>query len=350
MRIRLCSLCLAMAAAAGQPFVSSPRREFTAPELHDAPDEWISRSLRWCDFILKKFPPSIPEAPERRAALIRLDDVLHIESAPSKPLVQQFYQQRIEEAIADIEKTKVTHGAHIWKLYNHGFLVRTPSVSFAFDLVEGIPVAGFELPAAWQARLVEQSDALFISHEHGDHASKKIAALFLKSGKPVVAPEGLWSDDSEFAGRLIYPPRSLTKTSSLALHNGTEHLTVQAWPGHQGPVLNNIHMVTSPEGFTVLHTGDQEVDEKPGTDYDWIDRIGGEHHVNLLLVNCWITDLRRVIDGVNPDLVMTGHENEMQHTVDHREDYTQTYNRLYGTRTPFMVLAWGESFTMPVAR
>jgi hypothetical protein len=47
---------------------------------------------------------------------------------------------------------------------------------------------------------------------------------------------------------------------------------------------------------------------------------------------------------VNPKLILTGHENEMGHTVDHREDYTQTYNHLFGVPYPFIVMAWGESF------
>lgn len=351
----LAFVCVLGCSAGGQsvsapPFVSSPRREFTAPELRDASDEWIDRSLQWADYILKKFAPAIPEPPERRAALIRLDDILHIESAPAKPLVQAFYKHRIEDAVAEMETTPVKDGVRIWKLYNHGFVVRTPTVTFAFDLVAGIPVEGFVISAALQQRLVDQCDALFISHEHGDHASRELAALFLKAGKPVVAPDGLWADDPLFAGHIVYPPRSLTETYSLPVRQGSQHLTVQAWPGHQIPVLNNIHMVTSPEGFTVLHTGDQETPEEPGTDYAWIDHIGEHHHVDVLLPNCWVTDLKRVIRGVNPDLVLTGHENEMQHTVDHREDYTQTYNRLFGTTYRYMVLGWGESVSIPFTR
>jgi hypothetical protein len=55
-------------------------------------------------------------------------------------------------------------------------------------------------------------------------------------------------------------------------------------------------------------------------------------------------NLPRAIRGVNPALVITGHENEMAHTVPHREDFTQTYNRLEGVRQPFLVMMWGESF------
>ena len=71
-----------------KPYLSSPRRALTAPELLDAPDEWIDRSLRWAGDILDEYKPAVAEHPVRRAALIRLDDVLHIKSAPEKRLVQ----------------------------------------------------------------------------------------------------------------------------------------------------------------------------------------------------------------------------------------------------------------------
>src|SRR5215475_6106431 len=53
-----------------QPFIWSQRRLLTAPELFDAPDEWIDRSLQWVNYILETYPPAVPEHPLRRAALI----------------------------------------------------------------------------------------------------------------------------------------------------------------------------------------------------------------------------------------------------------------------------------------
>ena len=98
-------------------FIWSERRLLVAPELFDAPDEWIDRSLQWVDYILETYPPSLPEHPIRRAALIRLDDILHIESAPRKEIVQRYYRARMERVIAEIEQTKITSGMRIWKLY-----------------------------------------------------------------------------------------------------------------------------------------------------------------------------------------------------------------------------------------
>lgn len=328
-----------------QPFVWSERRLLTAPELWDAPDEWVDRSLQWVNYILAAYPPSLPEHPLRRAALIRLDDVLHLESAPRKQLVQNFYRGRMERVIEEIEKTKVTSGMRIWKLYNHGFLVRTATVSFTFDLVPGTRTAGFAIPPELLARLVAQSDATFISHLHGDHANQDVARLFLAGGKPVIAPEGLWKDNAEFTARLTYPRRSTETVHPIAVKNGRETLRVVAFPGHQGPtVTNNVHLVKTPEGFTVAQTGDQWGDDVPGSDFDWLANISRHHQVDVFFPNCWTKGLDRMVRGVNPAVVITGHENEMAHTVDHREDYTQTYTRLHGVPYPFVLMAWGEGW------
>lgn len=332
------------AAAQGPPpkaYLSSPRRALTAPELKDAPDEWIDRSLRWAGDILDDYPPAVIENPVRRAALIRLDDILHIESAPAKPLVQEFYRARIEQAVREIEATPPAPGLRVWKLYNHGFFVRTASVSFAFDIVPGAGTPGFSVPREVLARLADQADALFISHRHADHANAGTARLFLDRRKPVVAPEGLWKGQ-EIAAALVYPQRSATLVHTLPLLDGKRVLRFVAYPGHQGAsLINNVYLVTTPDGLTVVHTGDQSGAD---ADFEWIDRIGRRHKVDLLLPNCWTDDIQRVARGVNPRLIITGHENEMGHTVDHREDYTQTYNHLFGSRYPFLVMAWGESY------
>ena len=230
-----------------QPFVWSERRLLTAPELFDAPEEWVSRSLAWAGFILDSYRPSIPEHPLRHAALIRLDDVLHIESAPRMEAVQKFYMARIHQAVEEIEHTRVSSGVRVWKLYNHGFFVRTPSVSFTFDIVPGTATPGFAVPSELLRRLAAQSDATFISHRHGDHANQEVAYLFLSQNKPVVAPEGLWSNVPDLAAKLTYPKRSTDTVHSIPLSGGRV-LTVVAYPGHQGAtVLNNVYLVTSPK-------------------------------------------------------------------------------------------------------
>jgi hypothetical protein len=92
-----------------------------------------------------------------------------------------------------------------------------------------------------------------------------------------------------------------------------------------------------------MQTGDQWQMDNPGDDFEWISQIARDHTVDVLMPNCWTNHLDRLVRGINPRLVITGHENEMGHTVPHREDYTQTYNRLFGIPYPAVVMTWGES-------
>jgi glyoxylase-like metal-dependent hydrolase (beta-lactamase superfamily II) len=192
-------------------------------------------------------------------------------------------------------------------------------------------------------RLARQSDATFVSHVHGDHASAAFAQLFVDHGKPVIAPEGLWSGQPRLTGSFTRLSRDSNSVQHVLLRSG-KTLAVSVYLGHQGRVPNNVYVIRSPDGFTIVHTGDQAAEEAPGGDFDWIAQIGGRHKVDILLPNCWTTNIQRMARGVNPQLIITGHENEMGHTVDHREDYTQTYNHLFGVRYPFLVMAWGESY------
>ena len=338
-----------VAAAQDKPgFVSSPRRLWTAPELTGASDEWITNSLAWSDYVLAKHPPAGPETPVRRAALIRIDDVLHIEPAPKNPIVQRWYRERMSRVLSEIESTRVTSGVRIWKLYDHGFVVRTPSVTYAHDIVPGPPTDGkrgweaMTVDAAWIERFARQVDVMLISHWHHDHANPAVVAALLKQGKTVVGPQGLAQDRAEFAAPefagIVYPRRSISEVHQIG------KLKVVAYPGHQGvPIINNVHLVTTPEGFTTVHTGDQSNDD----DFAWLTNIGAQHRVDVLFPNCWTNDLPRLARGVHPRWIIPGHENEMAHTVPHREDFTQTYNRLWGAPYPYFVMMWGESVELP---
>lgn len=325
-------------------FVSSARRLLSAPELSDAPSLWIENSLDWVNFILTAYPPKLPEPPERREALLRLDDILHIESAPKKEVVQKYYRQRLDEAITEIEHATVTQGAVVWKLYNHGFFIRTPSASFTFDIVAGTEQPGFELTTDQLHRLTAQSDATFISHWHPDHADKRVARMFLDAGKPVFAPPGLWVDDTDFFSRLTYPDRVGEQRKSRYEFPGKGgYLDIFTYPGHQGlDVLNNVYLVITKEGFIVMHTGDQYAPTPDFDDYRWIDKVATEHRVDILLVNAWTPGLARIAKGINPNLIITGHENEMFHGIAHREGYGQTYDRLFCIPFPYLVMTWGE--------
>lgn len=74
------------------------------------------------------YPPAWPEPATRRSALLLLDGVFHDVYAPRRVPVQSFFKTRMKKAIEEIEQAEIVNGERIWKLYNHGFVIRTKTM------------------------------------------------------------------------------------------------------------------------------------------------------------------------------------------------------------------------------
>jgi len=296
---------------------------------------WMESALTWVDDALHRHPPAWPEPAIRMKALLMLDEPLHMLSAPLEPCLNDLLNRRIARAVDEIEAEVVTSGMTLWKLYNHSFIVKTPELTVGFDLHRG-PFESFSVRPELFDRILDVAQALFISHEHSDHADADVVGRMLALGRPVIVPPALWEDDDD-APRLIRPIRDGQTEYRLALDNSS--VTYRVFPGHQGSeLLNNVYLVSLPNDLHVMHTGDQSNRE----DFEaWIHE---QVDLDVLLPNCWSTDLRRLIKGTSPHLVITGHENEMSHPVDHREAFSKTYAHIVAEPTPVLVMAWGERY------
>jgi len=311
------------------------------------PDGYLNQqakiSLRMADEALKLYPPEFRMSLERKLALITIDNVLHEEKAAYRPSVQAFLQRRIEQAVKEISSAKVTKGAVIWKLYDHAFVVKTASVTIGFDIQRGLPgVEGFTLSKELIQKLIDSIDILFVSHYHSDHADPWVAEMFLNQDKPVVTPPNLW-ESKEFYGKITHPKRKAAQKQTVHLSARGLNLQFVSYPGHQGEqILNNVYLVFSPEGFSFAHTGDQS---NVG-DFEWIDRVGKDFQVDVLMTNSWaVYPDHRLVRGFHPRLTLPGHENEMGHTIDHREPYWLNELRLGDPKIyPWIQMAWGEKF------
>lgn len=290
---------------------------------------------------LVRFPPQLPEPLLRRMALLMLDGVLHEVSAPERLPVQEFFHSSMRYAAEEMERTRVSRGAMVWKLYDHGFVVRTPTVTIGFDLIRGYSAGeDFAVDDEVLERIVRQCDALFISHRHGDHADMWVARAFLDGGKPVVAPVEVWVDSTIHRQITHLTPEAHT-LQSLPVQGGRRELEVVIYPGHQGEsIQNNVTLVFSPEGISFCQTGDQS----NADDFAWIDEVHQYHRVDILMPNCWTTDIARMARGFDPELIITGHENELGHSIDHREPYWLTYDRMSRSSYPLVLMTWGESY------
>jgi len=336
------------------------------PRLSETQNRFLNQQasalLGVANEVIVRFPPQLPEPLERRLAMLLIDGVLHDPYAPLRPPVQAFFHARLEHALHQIEDTRVEEGAVIWKLYNHGFIVRTATVTFGFDLVRAHSVRarpsrevieGFVLEDDLMRDLVSQCDALFISHRHWDHADEWVAGAFIEQGKPVVAPPEIW-EGKPIHQQITHLEREAHTVQRLPIQEGELDLQVVVYPGHQGArIQNNVPLVITPEGMSFVQTGDQWSDDLD--DFDWIDEVSQHHEVDVLMPNCWTTDIVRMVQGFDPAVVITGHENEMGHTIDHREPYWLSYQRKTGSERfggdpevgydhPLVLMTWGESY------
>ncbi|MCE5271234.1 hypothetical protein LLH00_08110 [bacterium] len=300
-----------------------------SPTVTAKRDTWVRAALAEVETTLAANPPGSGEPELRRQTLWLLDDPLHLSEAPRIGAIGEYYRQAIESALTRIEDEKVTSGATLWKLYNHSFVVKTSEATFGFDINPGVD--SVLMSDSQQERLARALDVMFLSHPHRDHANYGFVERLRRLGKPVAAPEGLWSDRPLGPG-LTYPSAG----ADLSLGG----VAYRVFPGHQEDIPNNVHLVRS-GGVSVMHTGDQDNREDFAA---WIDSLGTHHQVDILLPNCWTPDLPRLVRGVNPRLVITGHENELGHTVDHRESFSKTYGKIGDIACPCPVLSWGERY------
>lgn len=288
-------------------------------------EAWAGVTLDWVYQTLQAHPPNSGDAAARREALMVLDDPMHVRSAPQLQAVASFYQKMISKALAEISQEVVTEGMTIWHMYNHGFVVKTQNHTFGFDLYGGVD--NTRLTPAQMDKLVDAVDVLFVSHRHGDHVDPGIILRMLERNKPVLAAIDVGVDERV---RHLKAPASGTVAG----------LKYTIWPGTQEPdTPNNVHIVEA-DGLVVMHTGDQY--HRP--DFAWIDHVKEKHEVDVFLPQCWTMDMPRFAQGVNPRLIITGHENELGHMPYGRRGFVETYQNLLRTPYPSVMMAWGERY------
>ena len=285
--------------------------------------------------VLADHPPAPVVSNERMLALLSLDALLHDTRLDNGKAFASYMNNIASNLLSELQKTELSgNEMRIFRFYNHGFVIKTPTVTIGIDLVNHVGTAEPFASDALMRQVVEQCDILFISHIHGDHADSSVAQMFYDQGKDVIVPQEMWKDEP-LQLRIL---RGADVTREL-IHLPTKgiSLTVDIYPELQGETANNVYVITLPEGQTVMHTGDMHYTFSAKM------RLRGNVKVDVLLVNSWMVKVKNFISDIAPALVISGHENEVNHEIDHREAYWLTFKRLSGIKPPFVVMAWGES-------
>jgi hypothetical protein len=248
--------------------------------------------------ILRSNPPCNGNNTPRNDAILALDEYLKDYSARANPGIISLYENMM--GFVESEMTEpVSSGVRIWSMYNHGFIVKTPSTVFAFDLVHGYRSWDYRIPD----EILEQIQVLFVSHRHEDHSNLLLSNAILELGGKVVEP----IEDKLEGFDMIY--------ASPGDEQDVAGLHVKVYDGLHGDIPVRIYMVTTPEGLTIMHTGDNQTSET----------LPDGVTVDILLLNAWvnesgstpaITGVRNSINKLTPSLTILGHFQELGHNYD----------------------------------
>lgn len=297
-------------------------------------------TLELVNNILDVEKPSVaPPTQARKAALYLMDQILHDTRLDGSPLVGGFLNNRIY-TVADALNQPVEKGVRVYKLYNDGWILQTPSVTIGWDIYRGPMIkdsASHYMSDSVAAKLVDACDIMFLTHNHADHVDPYIVDLFTSAGKPVVAPDEILPDND----KVTHTRQEKIWREKFTASNGVK-LKATIVPGHQDHLQNNIFIVTTPEGYTLCSTGDQYL----STDLDMVLNLKGKiPAVDILLPICWAPQLTDMCNSFGAKLVLTGHENELgHHSIDHREAYWLSYNKLEDFPIDNSLMTWGECF------
>ena len=328
--LQICAVALLWCVSAGAQTTANDN------EFWGSADSYLMRqTVRTLDLVnqaLQEYPPMVGNVTARRLALSNLDAILHNTLFDKSEPLMSFVSTRLQQVVAGLQAPLQCDMA-VYKLYNDGFIVRTKSATVAFDVVMGSTYQ--YIPDELMAQLVEQCDILFLSHNHRDHVDPSVVKMFTDRGKPVVAPDEALPDNAQ----VRHFRQEQVADLSVSLPRAS--LQVKVLPGHQDALQDNIYVVTTPEGLSFAQTGDQyHADDIP-----WIKQLPTQiPAVDVLLINCWAMELQTHVAAFRPKLVITGHENEMGHTIDHREAYWMSYLKLDALPYNYSLMTWGECY------
>ncbi|MEJ2637561.1 MAG: MBL fold metallo-hydrolase, partial [Calditrichia bacterium] len=264
----------------------------------------------------------------REACFGSIDDLIIDNYPPLHPGARELYTFMIRKVLREIKTEVVSEGATIWQIYNHGFVVKTPSVTFGIDLVDYFYLTEtLEFP--------DLMDVYFISHDHEDHYNGAFIEMMKELGKPVVGP-------AEFSRATIKMAPGETRVIS--------GLTVTAHDGLHSVPVRQFEIVT-PEGLKFLHTGDNQTSET----------LPQVENIDVMMLNAWINEsgtaswiegVRNAVNKMKPVVTLPGHILELGHLPAGGAalPYMDVITADDGTLpSEYYVLGWGERYHYPDA-
>lgn len=202
--------------------------------------------------------------------------------------VPYFISQAVDKVCREVKKTKVKEGtAAMWLLYNMGYIVKTPTAVFAFDIhTKDVD------------KIADLVDFVMITHRHGDHCNQKFLRAMTARGKQVFATfdiEGVKVTKVVHNGE--YQVGNVHIRTTLGDHNKKLRNFVASYEVDCGANTAN----------TVLyHTGDSH-------NYK---QLNPQKRVDIFMPHMAVgLNIQKAIDKIKPCLLFISHNQELGHKV-----------------------------------
>jgi hypothetical protein len=274
--------------------------------------------------------------------------------------ISAYYRAAMDKFAAELAQP-VTDGVRVWALYNAGFVVKSPTRTIAFDLVDDRSGLPGDVPTDFKlfkyiipASVINQIDVLFISHEHLDHTGygAGVAGRVKAKGGAVLFPRaGCLIGPNGACGTAPFTNATILVDSGSVGNVGDIAYVVRA--NRHGTVPNMGYEVTLPNGYKIVHQDSE------------FSRIEQVKNVDVLFENVWINGgtgvckdaIVRDMTIVKPGLMIPTHMHEMNHDTTYVGPAGGTAGRCGSNRynysvamelqdeaTPskFALLTWGE--------
>ena len=203
--------------------------------------------------------------------------------------VPYFLHQSFEKVRKELSKTKVKEGTvAVWLLYNMGYIVKTPTATFAIDLY-----------SKYTDRLLDVIDFGMITHAHGDHNNRAFTEGMAKRGKPVLAAFDIKDvEEMRVEDGGVYKFGDITVRVTIGDHNKKKLRNfVASYEVDCGANTNNT---------VIYHTGDS-------CDYKQLNPSG---QVDIFIPHMRVgLNIQSAIDKFHPRHVFLSHLQELGHRI-----------------------------------
>lgn len=255
--------------------------------------------------------------------------------------------QKLEQSDADTMK--------LVQWYNSGILLTYKHTVIGIDLITCPEFIRMELDADVIDQLSNLLDVLCVTHRHADHYDKDLVNACLQKGVPVLLPEDVYPQHSDFSGAFAGHTIAFDPLPGINI-KGSQCCHV--WRDHIQDVPVTVYDIALGDAYTIRCSGD--------ADYTHPSVLDLPTDVNLFAIpwrspnrfyepghpeqkSTVLEAINQLIEKSNPAQLFLEHYGELEHLYGGFEaSYELALEIQREVSIPALLMAWGESIVIPI--